>query len=156
MISYSPLLPVQETIILIDVPAAETVRPYRRAAFRLNVFHMGGERPPESYHFSQRELCIGRAETSGLRLWTPLCLVSRHHAALYQVAGRCWVVDNHSRNGTWHNGQPVRAAVATVLADGDELLIGDFQITFRQVQAAVEEKNRRGYAGFSYTRSFDN
>ncbi len=138
--------PARETAIVIDCHAAEAVPPQGSAAFRLNVVHMGGERPPESYHFSQRELCIGRAETSGLRLWTPLCLVSRHHAALYQVAGRCWVVDNHSRNGTWHNGQPVRAAAATVLADGDELLIGDFQITIHLVHpcaATNEPKNVR-------------
>lgn len=53
--------------------------------------------------------------------------VSRHHADIRYDGERYTLVDNGSLNGTYHNRRPVGFAE---LADGDEVRIGVFRLTF--------------------------
>jgi pSer/pThr/pTyr-binding forkhead associated (FHA) protein len=64
---------------------------------------------------------VGRALCCRIRLNGPE--VTRVHASLVSTAHGSWVIDLHSRTGTWLNGQRVRLAQ---LDDGDELRIGNF------------------------------
>ena len=53
--------------------------------------------------------------------------VSRHHAEFRSENCRFRIVDAGSLNGTRVNGQPVES---TVLANGDEIQIGNFRLVF--------------------------
>lgn len=72
-------------------------------------------------------------------------LVSARHARVYQTAGRWWVEDLGSRNGTWIDGAPIRAARA--LEDGTRVVLGQergggeaaFRFVARLPAAATED-----------------
>jgi len=65
-------------------------------------------------------LHLGRAPTNDLVL--PKVDVSGHHAILYRDAGQVWLKDLGSSNGTFVNGERIRAPV--VVVEGDELKLG--------------------------------
>jgi serine phosphatase RsbU (regulator of sigma subunit) len=56
--------------------------------------------------------------------------VSRRHACIFRSAGRHFVQDLGSRNGTLLNGYPLRER--TPLSSGDRLLIGETMLEFRE------------------------
>jgi pSer/pThr/pTyr-binding forkhead associated (FHA) protein len=58
--------------------------------------------------------------------------VSRHHAEFRCETGEFSIVDTGSLNGTYVNRQPVDSAV---LANGDEIQIGNFRLVFMTVPA---------------------
>jgi len=58
--------------------------------------------------------------------------VSRVHAMLFLSEGRWWLRDGGSRNGTLLNGQPVVSTFGCPLADGDEIRLGDWLLTYTQ------------------------
>jgi hypothetical protein len=70
-------------------------------------------------------LIIGRSAQCGLRLDGRF--VSRHHAALISAPRQVTIVDLRSTNSTLVNGQPV---TRRVLAHGDQLTIGEFQLRY--------------------------
>jgi len=81
--------------------------------------------PLEGTHWT---LLDGRNE-AGRNLEAALLLdditVSRHHAAFLAEAGRLWVEDLGSTNGTYVNGKRVERAE---LVSGDEVIIGRFHL----------------------------
>jgi DNA-binding winged helix-turn-helix (wHTH) protein len=82
----------------------------------------GREQPlPEGSHV------IGRDVSASISLRSPK--VSREHARIVIENGVAVLEDLGSKNGTFIHGQAVKAPVR--LADGDEILIGVFQLTFR-------------------------
>src|SRR5687767_5951644 len=90
--------------------------------------------PPEGRPFEAEvrgpSLTIGRGTQNDVAI-SALSL-SRSHARISPVAapGRGFQIeDMGSRNGTFVNGKPVRAAVA--LRDGDEIRLGDVRMRFR-------------------------
>src|SRR6516164_4565967 len=60
---------------------------------------------------------VGRSPDCGVCLTAPF--ISRRHCALFERAGRFWVRDLGSRNGTFLNGKPVQGDQP--LRDGDRL-----------------------------------
>lgn len=90
---------------------------------------------------SGSRLTIGRGEAAELRLSDGG--LSRVHASIHRDAGRVWVLDEGSTNGTFVNGQRVSAS-GTPLKDGDQITLGDTtKITVRlsaQKQAAVGQQ----------------
>lgn len=62
--------------------------------------------------------------------------VSRHHAAVHCHGDHFTLADAGSANGTLLNGRPV---LLTDLADGDEIEIGPFRLTFRKTRLSVRE-----------------
>lgn len=62
--------------------------------------------------------------------------VSRHHAAVHCDGEACTLVDAGSANGTDLNG--TRVLVAD-LADGDEIQIGTFRLTFHFTRLSSRE-----------------
>jgi pSer/pThr/pTyr-binding forkhead associated (FHA) protein len=53
--------------------------------------------------------------------------VSRLHAEFRCTNGKFQIVDTNSLNGTYVNSQPVQSAI---LANGDEIQIGNFRLLF--------------------------
>jgi hypothetical protein len=72
------------------------------------------------------ECVIGSAPGSDILVNDPT--VSRRHAVLRKIAGRCEVADLGSTNGTFVNGRKVTGASA--LADHDVVRLGDVKLTF--------------------------
>ncbi|HEX7315395.1 MAG TPA: FHA domain-containing protein [Pyrinomonadaceae bacterium] len=64
---------------------------------------------------------VGRGEENDLRLG--VAGLSRRHAMLELIAGRLYLSDTGSSNGTTVNGQPVRAAVEVY--HGDVIVLGE-------------------------------
>jgi DNA-binding winged helix-turn-helix (wHTH) protein len=82
----------------------------------------GREQPlPEGSHV------IGRELSASISLRSPK--VSREHARVVIDGGVAVLEDLGSKNGTFVNGQAIKGPVH--LADGDEIRIGAFQLTFR-------------------------
>jgi DNA-binding winged helix-turn-helix (wHTH) protein len=82
----------------------------------------GREQPlPEGSHV------IGRDLSASISLRSPK--VSREHARIVIEGGVAVLEDLGSKNGTFVHGQRVEAPVR--LADGDEIRIGAFQLTYR-------------------------
>jgi DNA-binding winged helix-turn-helix (wHTH) protein len=75
------------------------------------------------------EYLIGRDPDVTISLRSPT--VSRHHAKIVIVGELATLEDLGSKNGTYVRGVVVTAP--TLLADGDQLRIGAFDLTFRAV-----------------------
>jgi pSer/pThr/pTyr-binding forkhead associated (FHA) protein len=74
---------------------------------------------------------LGRDADVAVPLSSPT--VSRHHARIVITGEIATLEDLGSKNGTYVRGQPVTSPVQ--LADGDQIRIGVFEITFRTLTA---------------------
>jgi DNA-binding winged helix-turn-helix (wHTH) protein len=79
------------------------------------------------YPLHDGESVIGREPDAAITLSSPT--VSRHHARLMVAAGVATIEDLGSKNGTSVRGRPIASPM--VLADGDRIRIGAFELTFR-------------------------
>src|SRR4051794_15304611 len=59
--------------------------------------------------------------------------VSRRHALIVRQDGQTYLLDDGSRNGTWHNGLRVERAV---LHDGDEIDLGGARMSYIEIVEA--------------------
>lgn len=85
----------------------------------------------------KRQCTIGRGETNDLTLND--AAASREHAVLEEKAGKFYIEDRKSKNGTLLNGQRI---TTHALSDGDEIRIGEYRILFveKPEQAAKKVK----------------
>ncbi len=81
--------------------------------------------PDAHFPIRQPEVVIGRGEAADLLL--PNVSVSRKHARVSVQEDRVFITDLESANGTVVNGERVQSQE---LANGDELRIGKFSMTF--------------------------
>lgn len=89
------------------------------------VIRSGGGRAGETYALHADRVAIGRHPDAAIFLDD--VTVSRNHAVVVRE-GEAWViVDEGSLNGTYVNR---RRGDRTVLADGDEIQIGKYKLTF--------------------------
>ena len=91
------------------------------------VVRSGGGRAGESFLPQDDRTTIGRSPDCGVFLDD--VTVSRRHAVLVQRAGRWYIEDQGSLNGTFVNRRRVESAE---LEDGDEIQIGKYRLTFLQ------------------------
>ena len=89
------------------------------------VVRSGGGRSGETFHPQGAQTTIGRSPDCGIFLDD--VTVSRRHAVLVEENGRFRIEDQGSLNGTFVNRKRVDAAE---LADGDEVQIGKYRLTF--------------------------
>ena len=82
------------------------------------------------------EHMLGRDSDAKVELRSPA--VSRHHARIVISGASATLEDLGSKNGTIVRGQTLTAPVQ--LADGDEIRIGSFVLTFRTVSAKGSTK----------------
>jgi len=85
-----------------------------------------GSSPGARYELNGDQAVIGRSAECEVPVDAPA--VSRRHAAIVQQAGRYFVEDLKSRNGTFLNQQ--RVADRSPLQDGDQLVICDQEFRF--------------------------
>ena len=93
----------------------------------------GRERP-----LTEGEHLIGRDADAALALGSPS--VSRHHAKLVVAGDVITLEDLGSKNGTFLRGKAVTSP--TALADGDQIRIGAFELTFRTLNAMGSTETR--------------
>ena len=89
------------------------------------VVRSGGGRVGQSFPLTGERMTIGRSPEAGVFLDD--VTVSREHATLVRRGGEWFLDDSGSLNGTYVNRQRVDSHR---LADGDELQIGKFKLTF--------------------------
>lgn len=85
-----------------------------------------------------REIKLGRGPVNEIIL--PGRFVSNRHARLYMRDGQYWLEDLGSKNGTYLNGKLVTGPA--VLADGDQIRIGDIIFRFVRWGYEVESDHR--------------
>jgi pSer/pThr/pTyr-binding forkhead associated (FHA) protein len=78
------------------------------------------------FELVDEEVRIGRELDNALRLPDPS--VSRHHAVLMRTPEGYVLQDKNSSNGVYVNDE---RAEETTLSDGDEITLGQIQITFQ-------------------------
>ena len=71
---------------------------------------------------------LGRSLSADVEIDDPS--VSRRHALIVRQDGQTYLLDDGSRNGTWHNGVRVERAV---LRDGDDFSLGVAQLRYVEV-----------------------
>jgi DNA-binding winged helix-turn-helix (wHTH) protein len=98
---------------------------------RFRLFGNQGEIP-----LTDGENVLGRDEDAAARVDSPLS--SRRHARIVVAEGRATLEDLGSKNGTRLNG--VRLRSPAVLADRDQVGIGDVVLTFRVLPGAAPTK----------------
>ncbi|MEE9280562.1 MAG: FHA domain-containing protein [Myxococcota bacterium] len=81
--------------------------------------------PDEIFQIQAEETLIGRAPTNDLRFRDES--MSREHAVILWEDGSYTIEDLQSTNGIRVNGKKLRSSA---LEDGDEISIGQTQITF--------------------------
>jgi hypothetical protein len=89
------------------------------------VIRSGGGRAGETYALDAERTTIGRHPDADIFLDD--VTVSRNHAVVRREGARYVLVDEGSLNGTYVNR---KRADSTSLADGDEIQIGKYKLTF--------------------------
>ena len=89
------------------------------------VIRSGGGRAGETYALRADRVAIGRHPDAAIFLDD--VTVSRNHAVVVREGDSWVIVDEGSLNGTYVNR---RRGDRTVLADGDEIQIGKYKLTF--------------------------
>jgi pSer/pThr/pTyr-binding forkhead associated (FHA) protein len=77
---------------------------------------------------------LGRSLSADVEIDDPS--VSRRHALIVRQDGQTYLLDDGSRNGTWHNGIRVDRAV---LRDGDMIALGVARLSYVEVVETVTE-----------------
>ena len=106
--------------------------PSARPQWGLDFLEGAVERP--SWLIDRTLTLVGRGDHCKVRLHSPA--VSRTHCALLHTPDGLWAIDLLGRDGIWVNGVSVRWAL---LADADELRIGQFLIRVRRLDRSAHE-----------------
>ena len=112
-VSYQPTEEERETLAAPSRPDRATL-----------VIRSGG-RAGETYEITAKRTTIGRHPDADIFLDD--VTVSRNHAVIAKEADSFVINDDNSLNGTYLNRRRIEHQA---LADGDELLIGKFKLTF--------------------------
>ena len=86
-------------------------------------------------HFEQELVTIGRSKDSILKIVDKK--VSREHAKIERIGATFQISDLESGNGTKVNGKKIDFHV---LADGDEIMIGDAHLLVRAIDGDSEDE----------------
>jgi DNA-binding winged helix-turn-helix (wHTH) protein len=89
--------------------------------------------PTAEIRLTHGENVLGRDGVGGARLDSST--VSRRHARIVVLGEKTTIEDLGSKNGTFVNNQPV--TTPRTLADGDQIRIGSFLLTFRQARSGA-------------------
>jgi len=117
-----------QTTVSYPPPAEECVEPdeaQRPATGAALVVRCGGGRAGEYYALGGERLTLGRHPEADIFLDD--VTVSRHHAVVEREGEEYVICDEGSLNGTYVNR---RRSDRSVLADGDEIQIGKYKLTF--------------------------
>ncbi len=116
-------------------PALAGLWPFSAAdAWELRVALEQAGTPRQELTLDAFPLRIGRAGGCALQLPDPL--VSSEHAEIQVEAGRAFVMDLCSTNGTRRNGEPLAPLTPAALEPGDRLEIGPFALVVARISRA--------------------
>lgn len=91
----------------------------------------------DEYSFEEGEFYIGRSHTSDIIL--PSDNVSRRHARLYTVDGKCYIEDLSSSNGVFVNGRRINEVYQ--IQRSAQIKVGDYYLHIESdTEAGVEEE----------------
>jgi hypothetical protein len=93
---------------------------------RLDVYWPNG--PIESYQLDKPNVAVGRSTGNDIVLDTTA--VSRYHITLTRREGQVFLEDLESANGTYVDGQRLKAHDPRALRDGEEIQLGDIRLIF--------------------------
>lgn len=110
-------------------PTAQAILDKLEPAARF-ILHSDTGEVLQEYPLDKPEIVIGRAPTSDILLSKDK-LTSRRHAHVRYENGRYLLLDEHSANGTFVNGEQIEEGVPYVLHDGDHVGIGEHELVFR-------------------------
>ncbi len=97
---------------------------------------------PSIVELRGEEMTIGRAGSSDILLDRD-DLTSRHHALLKRENDRFLIYDRRSANAVQVNGLPIQNDTGFPLVDGDNITIGNYELTFRTViHTAIDQGDR--------------
>jgi diguanylate cyclase (GGDEF)-like protein len=133
----------------VNTVQVKAVKPAAPTGIRRGVLTvLSGSRPGMILPLGEADLTIGRTEESMVALADES--LSRKHARFYEAAGRYFVEDLESTNGTFLNGERLVAAAA--LEDGARIQLGvetllrftlqdetELEVTRRMYEAAVRD-----------------
>ncbi len=122
------------------VPASQAVLDRAERPARFILCSDTGEVLQE-YPLDKPEVVIGRAPTSDILLSKDK-LTSRRHAHVRCENGKYLLLDEHSANGTFVNGEQIEEAVPYGLHDGDHVGIGEHELIFR-IYSSLELSSSR-------------
>jgi hypothetical protein len=108
-------------------PAKQTAQPVAQMPPPASLSPIVGDLAGRAFSISKTLLSVGRGLDNDLVIDDPR--VSRHHAQVTFRHGHYLLRDLRSTNGTFVNGQSVEAVV---LASGDVVSIGGFELVFSQ------------------------
>jgi serine/threonine protein kinase len=91
------------------------------------------------------EMTIGRAGSSDILLDRD-DLTSRHHALLKREKDRFVIYDRRSANGVQVNGQQIESDNGFPLVDGDNIKIGNYQLTFHEATPTAIDQGDQSLA----------
>jgi pSer/pThr/pTyr-binding forkhead associated (FHA) protein len=114
-------------------PVAQAVMDKIEHPARLILHNDNGEVLQE-YTLEKAETSVGRAPTSDILLSKDK-LTSRRHATVKYENGNYIIVDEHSANGTFINGQQLEEMTPHALHDGDHIGIGEHELVFQAYQS---------------------
>lgn len=89
------------------------------------------EKSGERILLSKKKNRIGRLERICQCVIRDNCTVGREHALIFVSDAVCKLVDNHSFNGTYLNGQRLEPGVAYALEHGDRILLSNEELIFQ-------------------------
>ncbi|MCA9513501.1 MAG: FHA domain-containing protein [Myxococcales bacterium] len=92
----------------------------------------------DEYSFEEGEFYVGRSHTSDIIL--PSDNVSRRHARLYTVDGRCYIEDLNSSNGVFVNGRRIHEVYQ--IQRSAQVKIGDYYLHIESDAEQPEEEER--------------
>ncbi len=100
---------------------------------------------PYTVELRGEEMTIGRAGSSDILLDLD-DLTSRHHALLKHENDRFMIYDRRSANGVQVNGQQIQGDNGFPLVDGDNIKIGNYELTFRTATPTAIDQGDRSLA----------
>jgi predicted component of type VI protein secretion system len=108
--------------------------------------------PPPWYHeyeFQKNAITIGREAKSDLQLEGINSVVSRQHAQIIRKGDGYVLLDLHSRNSTFLNGDKIKPGIEHKLQEGDKIRICDYEIelSLDKDQEAEEPQKEPAEAG---------
>ena len=105
---------------------------------------------PYTVELQGDEMTIGRAGSSDILLDRD-DLTSRHHALLKRENDRFMIYDRRSANGIQVNGQQIQSDKGYALVDGDNIKIGNYELTLRTATAIFIDQSNRSLASTPLT-----
>src|SRR5262245_43226851 len=124
--------------IMLDLPRIKGG--YGMAYGRLDVYWPDG--PVESYRLEKPSYAIGRSSGNDIVLDTNA--VSRYHVSLTYKDQQLILEDLESVNGTYVDGQRLKAHETYVLRGGEEIQLGDIRLIFEPTQLEQATQPIRG------------